>query len=224
MSMRFTSKSLAAAAVATTLSIGLAACGDENSNSADSSAAPSSSANSDSAGTSQAVGSDVDVTLDDGFFCSKDAMDMDDMDHGDHAGHQGHEGHEGHGDHAGHGDMSHMQDMMSAGFGVLHNNTDKDLTLVGFETSLPGDDEASNEIHEVVGGVMKPKEGGIVIPAGGSYDLTAGEDHLMIMDYGDEIPEGEKFDVTLRFEDGSTAVIKDVDTRDQPTCDVPENY
>lgn len=99
---------------------------------------------------------------------------------------------------------------MTAIFGTLQNNTDEDIELTGFTTSL-GD--ASYEIHEVVDGVMQAKETGIVIPAGESHTLAPGAEHLMIMGYAPEIPAGDTVTVTLEFADGSTAEIKDVAVR-----------
>lgn len=99
---------------------------------------------------------------------------------------------------------------MTSIFGTLQNNTDEDIELTGFSTSLG---EASYEIHEVVDGVMQQKEGGIIIPAGESHELKPGADHFMVMDYAPEIPAGEAVTVTLEFADGSTAEIKDIAVR-----------
>mgnify|MGYP001941557828 FL=1 len=99
---------------------------------------------------------------------------------------------------------------MTSIFGTLRNTTDEDLHVIGFTTSL-GD--ASYEIHEVVDGVMRQKEGGFDIPAGGTHELAPGGDHFMIMEYADEIPAGETIDVTLLLDDGRTSVIPDVAVR-----------
>lgn len=95
-------------------------------------------------------------------------------------------------------------------FGTLRNTTDQDLHVVGFTTSL-GD--ASYEIHEVVDGVMRQKEGGFDIPAGGTHELAPGGDHFMIMEYADKIPAGSAIDVTLLLDDGTTSVVPDVAVR-----------
>ena len=99
---------------------------------------------------------------------------------------------------------------MTAIFGTLQNNTDEDIEVTGFSSSL-GD--ASYEIHEVVDGVMQQKEGGIVIPAGESHELKPGADHFMVMDYAPEIPAGDTVTVTLELADGSTVEIADVAVR-----------
>lgn len=99
---------------------------------------------------------------------------------------------------------------MTSLFGTLRNTTDKDIHVIGFTTSL-GD--ASYEIHEVVDGVMRQKEGGVDIPAGGTHELAPGGDHFMIMGYADKIPAGAAIDVTLLLDDGTTSVIPDVAVR-----------
>lgn len=99
---------------------------------------------------------------------------------------------------------------MTAIFGVLHNHSDKDVELTGFTTSL-GD--ASYEIHEVVDGMMRQKEGGITVPADGSHEFKPGSDHLMIMGYAPEIAAGDTVEVTLQFADGSEVVVPGVAVR-----------
>lgn len=99
---------------------------------------------------------------------------------------------------------------MTSIFGTLRNTTDQDLHVVGFTTSL-GD--ASYEIHEVVDGMMRQKEGGFDIPAGGTHELAPGGDHFMIMEYADKIPAGSAIDVTLLLDDGTTSVVPDVAVR-----------
>ena len=99
---------------------------------------------------------------------------------------------------------------MTAIFGTLHNNSDKDITVVGFTTSLG---EASYQIHEVVDGVMRQKDGGFDIPAGGTHELAPGGDHFMVMDYEPAIEAGDTIDVTLLLEGGATATVSDVAVR-----------
>ncbi|MDC7108179.1 copper chaperone PCu(A)C [Corynebacterium afermentans] len=95
-------------------------------------------------------------------------------------------------------------------FGTLHNNTDKDLSVVGFTTSLG---EADYQIHEVVDGMMRQKDGGFDIPAGGTHELAPGSDHFMVMGYAPAIEAGDTIDLTLLFEGGATATVPDVAVR-----------
>lgn len=102
---------------------------------------------------------------------------------------------------------------MTAVFGTLHNTTDKDITITGFSTDLPSSSAAKYEIHEVVDGKMKPKEGGITIPANGMHELRPGSEHLMIMNYNTAIKAGDKVTVELKVENGNSVKIKDVPVR-----------
>ncbi|MDK8879607.1 copper chaperone PCu(A)C [Corynebacterium sp. MSK008] len=99
---------------------------------------------------------------------------------------------------------------MTAIFGTLHNNSDKDISVVGFTTSLG---EASYQIHEVVDGVMRQKDGGFTIPAGGTHELAPGGDHFMVMGYAPAIEAGDTIDLTLLLEGGSTVTVPDVAVR-----------
>ncbi len=106
-------------------------------------------------------------------------------------------------------DAADGSDMTSI-FGTLRNTSDEDVTVVGFTTSLG---QGDNQIHEVVDGVMRQKEGGFDIPAGGTHELAPGGDHFMVMDYAAAIEAGDTVDVTLLLEDGSTATIPNVAVR-----------
>lgn len=95
-------------------------------------------------------------------------------------------------------------DGMTAAFGILENSAGDDATLVSATTAAA----AMVELHEVVmvdgSMVMQPKEGGIVIPAGGSHELAPGGDHIMLMGVGTALQPGDEITVTLTFSDGST--------------------
>ncbi|MEZ2121182.1 copper chaperone PCu(A)C [Corynebacterium sp. CCM 9203] len=99
---------------------------------------------------------------------------------------------------------------MTAVFGVLENRTDRDITLVGFTTSL---DDADYEIHEVVDGTMREKDGGIKIKAGGKHILEPGADHLMILNHDRAIEAGSTINVILELSDGTKVTLKDVPVR-----------
>ncbi|OHR22382.1 copper chaperone PCu(A)C [Corynebacterium sp. HMSC034A01] len=106
-------------------------------------------------------------------------------------------------------DAADGSDMTSI-FGTLHNNSDNDISVVGFTTSLG---EADYQIHEVVDGVMREKDGGFDIPAGGTHELAPGGDHFMVMGYAPAIEAGDTIDVTLLLEGGATATVPDVAVR-----------
>lgn len=94
---------------------------------------------------------------------------------------------------------------MSAAFGILSNHGDADVTVVSAST------EASPmvELHETVMNdsgemIMQPKEGGFVIPAGGTLALEPGGNHIMLMGLAAPIKAGDEVGFTLTFSDGST--------------------
>ncbi len=103
---------------------------------------------------------------------------------------------------------------MSAAFGELTNDSDRDITVVSATT------EASSmlELHETVENdsgemVMRQIDGGFVIPAGGSLALEPGGNHIMLMDLTAPLKAGEEVTFVLTFSDESTyeftAPVKD---------------
>ncbi|WP_292728840.1 copper chaperone PCu(A)C [Microbacterium sp. UBA837] len=109
---------------------------------------------------------------------------------------------------------------MSAAFGVLENSADSDATIV----SVSSDASSMMELHEVVDDgsgsmVMQEKDGGFVIPAGGSLTLEPGGYHFMLMDLTAPLVAGEDATFTVTFDDGSTmafvAPVKDFTGADE---------
>ncbi|MBG0830043.1 copper chaperone PCu(A)C [Planomonospora sp. ID67723] len=102
---------------------------------------------------------------------------------------------------------------MTAAFGTLVNTTGTDVVIVSGASPL----SPKVELHEVVdsGGkmVMRPKEGGFVVPARGTHPLQPGGDHIMLMGVTEEVKPGAQVAFTLTLADGSilefTAVGKD---------------
>ncbi|MEJ3749801.1 copper chaperone PCu(A)C [Actinomycetes bacterium KLBMP 9797] len=93
---------------------------------------------------------------------------------------------------------------MTAAFGTLMNTGSSDVTVV--KATSPT--SPTMELHEVatVDGemTMRPKEGGITIPAGGMHELKPGGDHLMLMDVKTPVTAGTEVTVTLTFAGGET--------------------
>ena len=93
---------------------------------------------------------------------------------------------------------------MTAAFGTLVNDTDADITITSASS------EASRmELHEMAMGddgqmVMRPKEGGFVVPAHGSQELAPGGEHVMFMDLSEPLEPGADIDISLTADDGST--------------------
>ncbi|WP_327048731.1 copper chaperone PCu(A)C [Microbispora sp. NBC_01189] len=93
---------------------------------------------------------------------------------------------------------------MTAAFGTLVNNSDSDVTVIAGSTPAA----PMVELHEVVESkgkmVMRPKEGGFVVPAHGSHVLQPGGDHIMVMDVPSEIKPGSEVPFTLELQGGGT--------------------
>ena len=109
---------------------------------------------------------------------------------------------------------------MSAAFGELENSGDTDATIV----SVSSDASSMMELHEVVDDgtgsmVMQEKDGGFVIPAGGSLTLEPGGYHFMLMDLTAPLVAGDEATFTVTFDDGSTmkfvAPVKDFTGADE---------
>lgn len=104
-------------------------------------------------------------------------------------------------------------DSMTGVFGTLHNATTESVALVGASSSVA----SIVEMHETVvsSGNMQMQEidGGFDIPAGGTYELSPGGDHIMLMGLERELLPGEQLDLTLVFSDG-TELDMMIDIRD----------
>ena len=100
---------------------------------------------------------------------------------------------------------------MTAAFGVLVNDTGTDVTVTGVASPL-----SPMELHEMSMKdgkmVMRPKAGGLVVPAGGTHELAPGGDHLMLMKPAAAVEPGDEVSFTLRLADGTTvpftAIVK----------------
>ncbi|KQB86509.1 copper chaperone PCu(A)C [Corynebacterium lowii] len=108
---------------------------------------------------------------------------------------------------------------MTSIFGTLVNDTDEDVTVESFTTSLG---EAQYQLHEVVDGVMREKSGGYTIPAHGSHELKPGGDHMMVMGYANPVAAGDEITVTLELSDGSSVELDPIPVRTIGAGD--ENY
>jgi periplasmic copper chaperone A len=93
--------------------------------------------------------------------------------------------------------------VMTAAFGVLVNDTSADITVVGAESPA-----SPMELHEMTMQdgkmLMRPKQGGFVIKAGGTHELSPGGDHLMLMKPPAAVQPGDEVTFTLKLADGRT--------------------
>ena len=93
---------------------------------------------------------------------------------------------------------------MTAAFGTMTNSGSTEAVIV----SATSEAAARMEVHEVVNKdgqmVMQQKQGGLVIPAGGSATLAPGQDHLMLMELPAPIEAGDEVEITVTCGDGGT--------------------
>ncbi len=96
----------------------------------------------------------------------------------------------------------------SAAYGLLVNLTDSEDTLLGAAT------EAAEvvELHEMLMGEgdvmqMRPVEGGIVIPAGGTAWLKPGGLHVMLIGLTQELEPEMTIELTLTFAENAEMVL-----------------
>lgn len=103
---------------------------------------------------------------------------------------------------------------MSAAFGTLENTGTSEVVV----TSVSSPTSPALELHETVDDgagqmVMREREGGFAIPAGGSLVLEPGGNHIMLMELTDPLLAGDEVTFTLTFSDDSqrdfTAPVKD---------------
>src|SRR5699024_7889884 len=108
---------------------------------------------------------------------------------------------------------------MTAIFGTLVNESNEDIEIVAFSSSV---DAGINEIHETVDGQMREMEEPLIIPAGESVALEPGGAHFMLMDVKEPVMAGDACAVTVELADGSTEEFDDIPVRTIGAGD--ENY
>lgn len=95
---------------------------------------------------------------------------------------------------------------MTAAFGTLRNASDDDVTIVSATAESVTDRVELHEMGTDENGqmVMRQKEGGIVVPADGTHELSPGGDHIMLMELPKAIEPGQDVRITVTFSDDST--------------------
>ncbi len=97
---------------------------------------------------------------------------------------------------------------MTAVFGTFVNVGARDARIVGGTSPVAGRVEVHEVVPDAAGGkTMRPKAGGLTVPAGGSRELIPGGDHLMLMDLKQPLQPGADVAVTVVFDDGSTLPV-----------------
>lgn len=101
-----------------------------------------------------------------------------------------------------------QDEMMTAVFASLTNTTDQELRIVGARTPIAEKVELHETVEDGTGAtVMQEKEGGFIVPAGGTLTLDPGGDHLMPMGLTGSITPGQEVELTVEFADGRTQTL-----------------
>jgi len=92
---------------------------------------------------------------------------------------------------------------MTAAFMYITNISDRDVTLTGGTA----DWAPMVQVHEVVNGVMRQRQGGLVIKAGRTEVLQAGGNHVMFMNLPKKVLAGDEVTFALTFADGGQVKV-----------------
>ena len=96
---------------------------------------------------------------------------------------------------------------MSGVFGTLENHSESPVQVVGAMSDIAD----LVELHETVTSgstaTMQEAEGGFEIPAGGTYELDPGGDHIMLMEMPEAILAGDEITITLSLDTGETTEL-----------------
>ena len=103
---------------------------------------------------------------------------------------------------------------MSGAFGTFNNAGADDVTIVSASSEVAHMVELHETTENASGELeMREVKGGFTIPAGGSFALEPGANHLMFMGLMAPLQAGATVEVTVTFDDGSTfafeAPVKD---------------
>src|SRR5690625_7933042 len=99
---------------------------------------------------------------------------------------------------------------MTVIFGTLVNESNEDIEIVAFSSSV---DAGINETNETVDGQMREMEEPLIIPAGESVALEPGGAHLMLMDVKEPVMAGDEVTVSVELADGSTEDVDEITVR-----------
>jgi copper(I)-binding protein/uncharacterized protein YceK len=93
---------------------------------------------------------------------------------------------------------------MTAAFMSITNLSNADITLTGGSANFAKE----VQVHEVVNGKMRPKEGGLVIKAGTTEILKAGGTHVMFVFMPSKLMAGDEATFKLQFNGNRVLTVK----------------
>ena len=90
---------------------------------------------------------------------------------------------------------------MTGIFGTLTNHGSDELVIDRVESGVA----ETVELHEVTAeGIMREIAGDVVIPAGGSFEMAPGANHIMLMGLTQDLLAGDDVEFEVHFSDGSS--------------------
>ncbi|MDY6054884.1 copper chaperone PCu(A)C [Micrococcus sp.] len=100
---------------------------------------------------------------------------------------------------------------MTGSFGILENTSDQDVHVVSVTSSLTD----RVELHEMVPDedgqmLMQQTPDGFTVPAGETFELTPGGNHVMLMGLTEPIQPGDEVTYELETEDGAVLEVTSV--------------
>ena len=95
---------------------------------------------------------------------------------------------------------------VGVGFVTMHNQSDQIIKLVSVDTEVAMRPELHDHIKQG-DRVMMRKQDAIEIPANGTTQMKPGGLHIMLMMLKQPLQEGETFEATLHFADGSSKPV-----------------
>ncbi|MFC3867026.1 copper chaperone PCu(A)C [Helicobacter equorum] len=97
----------------------------------------------------------------------------------------------------------------AAAFMRIHNNTDKDIALVGGKSAISENTEFHTHIYKdgMKKMVQVPE---ILVKAYGDVNLEPGGYHVMFINLIEPLKEGQKVSFSLQFSNGNTIELKDI--------------
>ncbi|TCW19931.1 copper chaperone PCu(A)C [Dietzia cinnamea] len=96
---------------------------------------------------------------------------------------------------------------MAPVFEIVRNQSDEDVRLVEVASVVSGEAELHETVSGTGGSMMREREGGFVIPAGGELVFEPGGNHIMLMGVHESIRTGQEVAVTLTLENGDSSEI-----------------
>ncbi|XVX19082.1 copper chaperone PCu(A)C [Actinomycetota bacterium] len=112
---------------------------------------------------------------------------------------------------------------MTGAFGMLKNSTDAPIHIVKATSPVSPMVELHETVKDSATGqmVMRETKDGFTVPAGGTFELKPGGNHVMLMGLTSPIKTGDTTEVTLVDEDGKETTI-DLEVREFTGAD--ESY